>query len=219
MGHYVYKYVFNGEIIYIGKCDSDLDQRLAQHGKSGDNIDKKYWDDINASDIYYCTLANATMSDVVESELINRHKPKCNTAKMSDWDGLKLPEPNWKKYYTKIIKEHIFLAFLPYMSYADANSENGGQVLFINKAMKNIIAKKLNIGLESINKAISEFTKAGLFKRLAVGMYQINPNIVGRGEWKDIKNIRATFDFASKEIVADIIKNEEADSDEQTRAM
>ena len=99
MGHYVYKYVFNGEIIYIGKCDSDLDQRLGQHGKSGDNIDKKYWDDINASDIYYCTLANATMSDVVESELINSHKPKCNTAKMSDWDGLKLPEPNWKKYY------------------------------------------------------------------------------------------------------------------------
>lgn len=99
MGHYVYKYVFNGEIIYIGKCDSDLDQRLGQHGKSGDNIDKKYWDDINASDIYYYTLANATMSDVVESELINRHKPKCNAAKMSDWDGLKLPEPNWKKYY------------------------------------------------------------------------------------------------------------------------
>ena len=99
MGHYVYKYVFNSEIIYIGKCDFDLDQRLAQHGKPGDNIDKKYWDDINASDIYYCTLANATMSDVVESELINSHKPKCNTAKMSDWDGLKLPEPNWKKYY------------------------------------------------------------------------------------------------------------------------
>ena len=39
------------------------------------------------------------MSDVVESELINRHKPKYNTAKISDWDGLKLPEPNWKKYY------------------------------------------------------------------------------------------------------------------------
>ena len=85
--------------------------------------------------------------------------------------------------------------------------------------MKNIIAKKLNIGLESINKAVSEFTKTGLFKRLSVGMYQINPNIVGRGEWKDIKNIRATFDFASKEIVADIIKNEEAESDEQKKAI
>lgn len=99
MGHYVYKYVLNDEIIYIGKCDSVLESRLNQHGKPGDNIDKKYWEDINTSDIYYCTLANATMSDVVESELINRHKPKCNTAKISDWDGLELPEPKWERYY------------------------------------------------------------------------------------------------------------------------
>lgn len=103
----------------------------------------------------------------------------------------------------------IFLAFMPYMSYADMKNPSGGQVLFINKAMKNIIAKKLNLGMDSINKAISEFTKAGLFKRLAVGMYQVNPKIVGRGEWKDIRNIRATFDFASKEIVADILKYDE----------
>lgn len=137
-------------------------------------------------------------------------------------------EPEYVKLYINCVLtlnglrkglSNIFLAFLPYMSYADANSEDGGQVIFINKAMKNIIAKKLNIGLESINKAVSEFTKTGLFKRLSVGMYQINPNIVGRGEWKDIKNIRATFDFASKEIVADIIKNEEAESDEQKKAI
>lgn len=137
-------------------------------------------------------------------------------------------EPEYVKLYINCVLtlnglrkglSNIFLAFLPYMSYADVNSIDGGQVIFINKAMKNIIAKKLNIGIESINKAISEFTKVGLFKRLSVGMYQINPNIVGRGEWKDIKNIRATFDFASKEIVADIIKNEEADSNEQKKAI
>lgn len=185
MGHYVYKYVFNGEIIYIGKCDADLDQRLAQHGKPGDNIDKKYWDDINASDIYYCTLANATMSDVVESELINRHKPKCNTAKMSDWDGLKLPEPNWKKYYKKINKEHIFSAFLPYMRYTEIKGYDGGHIIFVNKAMKNIICQNLNLSIYSIDKAISEFTKAGIFKRLDVGMYQVNPNIVCRVQNRD----------------------------------
>lgn len=103
----------------------------------------------------------------------------------------------------------IFLAFLPYMSYADINGQGGGQVIFVNKAMKDIIANQLNLGIDSINKALSEFTKAGLFKRLTVGTYQVNPNIVGKGEWKDIKNIRATFDFGSKDIVADIVKAEE----------
>ena len=103
----------------------------------------------------------------------------------------------------------IFLAFLPYMSYADIGDQGGGQVIFVNKAMKDIIAKKLNLGIDSINKALSEFTKVGMFKRLTVGTYQVNPNIVGKGEWKDIKNIRATFDFGSKEIVADIVREEE----------
>jgi predicted transcriptional regulator len=103
----------------------------------------------------------------------------------------------------------IFLAFLPYMSYADINGQGGGQVIFINKAMKDIIAKKLGLGIDSINKALSELTKAGIFKRLTVGTYQVNPNIVGKGEWKDIKNIRATFDFANKEVVAEIVKEEE----------
>ena len=103
----------------------------------------------------------------------------------------------------------IFLAFLPYMSYADINGQGGGQVIFVNKAMKDIIAKQLNLGIDSINKALSEFTKAGMFKRLTVGTYQVNPNIVGKGEWKDIKNIRATFDFGSREVVAEIVKAEE----------
>ena len=108
----------------------------------------------------------------------------------------------------------IFLAFLPYMSYADINGQGGGQVIFVNKAMKDIIAQKLNLGIDSINKALSEFTKAGLFKRLTVGTYQVNPNIVGKGEWKDIKNIRATFDFGSRDIVADIVRAEEEDMTE-----
>jgi hypothetical protein len=31
MGHYVYKYVYNNEIIYIGKNDTDLENRIYQH--------------------------------------------------------------------------------------------------------------------------------------------------------------------------------------------
>ena len=44
---------------------------------------------------------------------------------------------------------------------------------------------------------------------MAVATYQVNPNIFGKGDWTDIKNIRATFDFGSKEVIADIVKYEE----------
>lgn len=101
MPHYVYKYVYGNEIIYIGKTDTQLSNRISQHGVSGDNIDKCGWDEINASSIYYIELVNSTMADVVESELIRRYRPKYNKAKMSEWSGIQFVEPEWKLYKTK----------------------------------------------------------------------------------------------------------------------
>lgn len=101
MGHYVYKYVYNNEIIYIGKNDTNLISRLNSHGKIGDNIPEEGWSEINNSDIFYCELANSTMSDVIESELIRRYKPKYNKAKTSEWSGINFEEPNWVKFVDK----------------------------------------------------------------------------------------------------------------------
>ena len=46
-------------------------------------------------------------------------------------------------------------------------------------------------------------------RRLDLGMYQFNPFFFGRGAWKDIANIRATFDYGTGEAVAEIVKAEE----------
>lgn len=100
----------------------------------------------------------------------------------------------------------IFLALLPLMSYANTEDDNGGQIIYLNSALKKQIAAKLDIGVDSVNKALTEFVSAGICRRIDRGTYQINANIVGRGEWKDISNIRAQFDFAAQDIVADIIK-------------
>lgn len=149
MGHYVYKYVLNDEIIYVGKCDGNLDSRLSQHGCKGDNIDAAAWNDIRASTVFYTELANSTMSDVVESELIRRYKPKYNRAKMSDWDGLTFPEPEWKKYKkvkptkakTKIVDDSLLTQaqyenkyrFSKHCSKAGATKFNCPKTLFVKK--------------------------------------------------------------------------------------
>lgn len=97
--HCVYKYVLNGEIIYIGLADIDLDKRLSCHGKPGDNIDQQYWDEINKAEVYYIVLANSVMADVVEKELIRRYQPKCNKEyKEKTWSGLPFVEPEWLLY-------------------------------------------------------------------------------------------------------------------------
>ena len=94
--HYVYKFVLNDEILYIGKSDRQSFDRIYQHGKPGDNICESAWKDINNSDIYYAPLYNEVMSDVVESELIRRYKPKFNIGKTkTKWCGIELSDVNW----------------------------------------------------------------------------------------------------------------------------
>lgn len=96
--NFVYKYVYKGEVIYVGKTNGPLERRLYQHGRSGDNIDSKHHEKLNNSTIYYFEAANSIMADVIESELIRRYKPKLNKAKTSDWTGLDFPELKWKRY-------------------------------------------------------------------------------------------------------------------------
>lgn len=97
--HTVYKYVYNKEIIYIGKSDIGVYERIAQHGCPGDNIPEEAWPELKKSDIFYFELPNHVMADIVESELIRRHKPKWNRSKKrSDWKGLPFPELEWTLY-------------------------------------------------------------------------------------------------------------------------
>ena len=115
-----------------------------------------------------------------------------------------------KKYYAvRKGLNPILLQFLSYMTYADSEASEGGQLIIINKYVKETIAKKLGLGIESVNKALTELTKSGIFRRVSSGTYQANPNLFGRGEWKDITNIRAVFDFAEQNINAEIIKEED----------
>lgn len=105
---FVYKYVFNGEVIYVGIAKK-LENRLSQHGKKGDNIDENGWSEINKSKIFYTKVANEVMADVIESELIRFYKPKYNKAKTSEWSGLPFIEKEltWKEF-KKISKTSSF---------------------------------------------------------------------------------------------------------------
>lgn len=107
MGHFVYKYVYKGEIIYIGKNNTDLKSRLSTHGKNGDNIDKAIWEEINNSDIYYLEFDMAAIADAVETILISKYNPKGNKAKRGcDFGKYRIKydehEEDWK-----IFKKHI----------------------------------------------------------------------------------------------------------------
>ena len=60
-----------------------------------------------------------------------------------------------------------------------------------------------------MEQAITEFVKKGIVKRIAVGTYEFNPYLFGKGSWEHIYNIRAEFDFKNGEIMAEIVHEEE----------
>ncbi len=103
----------------------------------------------------------------------------------------------------------ILLEFLKYMTYASTDDPNGGQVIYLNAALKKNIAIATGKTVKRIEQAITDFVKTGVFSRIATSTYQVNAALFGKGDWRDIKNIRATFDFGKGTVETEIIKGEE----------
>lgn len=84
-----------------------------------------------------------------------------------------------------------------------ANQEQG---MAINAALKRVIAKEINCSVSRINNAITDFVKGELLYRMDTGLYRVNPNLFGRGEWADIAKLRLeiTFDARGKTIMGEI---------------
>ena len=103
----------------------------------------------------------------------------------------------------------ILLEFLKYMTYANTTDPSGGQIIYLNAALKKNIATATGKTVKRIEQAITDFVKTGVFSRIATSTYQVNAELFGKGDWRDIKNIRATFDFGKGTIETEIIKNDE----------
>lgn len=88
----------------------------------------------------------------------------------------------------------ILIAFCSHMTWAD-DEESGKQVIFVNSITKKSVAKKVGVGVDRLNKALKDIVEAGIFRRIARGCYEVNPFIIAKGKWSDIKTLRANFDF------------------------
>lgn len=92
----------------------------------------------------------------------------------------------------------ILLALCRHMSFADKD-----QIVFVNKYVKDIICSECGIKTKRVEQAIRQFVEAGLLKRKARGVYQVNPYIISRGKWEEVSRLRATFDFITGDIEID----------------
>lgn len=92
----------------------------------------------------------------------------------------------------------ILLSLCKHMQYADKD-----QIVFVNKYIKDLICRDCDVSLKRVEQAINQFVKVGILVRKARGVYAVNPYIISRGKWEDVKKLRATFDFVTGDIKLD----------------
>lgn len=105
-------------------------------------------------------------------------------------------EPDFVKLY---LKDVIRLKDLP------KNSENVLNLLLKSMSYKNIIpayapikrmiCSELNIPMNTLNKSIDNLYKSGILIRVERGIYMADPDLFGKGEWKDVKNLRLVIEY------------------------
>lgn len=103
----------------------------------------------------------------------------------------------------------LLIEISSYMTFADK-----GQEVTLVKRVKEKIAESLDMTARTVDNYIIELKKADILRPVGQSVYSVNPFIIGRGKWSDIKELRAQFDFntglmATQSIVHDKITGEE----------
>lgn len=88
--NYIYKYVRNNEIIYIGKT-KNLQQRHKQHLQEVDKF-------LKTDELYYFLCPTSNIMDVYETALINKYHPILNKADNISTIDIVVKEPDWYLY-------------------------------------------------------------------------------------------------------------------------
>lgn len=75
-----------------------------------------------------------------------------------------------------------------------------GQIVTLNRPVKDIIAENLGVSTKRLDQVISELRKCDILRKIQNGVYSVNPYICARGQWTDIKKLQSTFDYVTGEM-------------------
>lgn len=146
-------------------------------------------------------------------------------------------EPDYIKLYTNMWCEFneiphsyrpLFMELVTRMTYCDKNDLNRSQVVYVGEPFSSAICKTLGwTHKDSLMKGLRSLTKCNAIKKISRGVYQINPQYAGRGEWKynprldrgGIEDLVATFNFKDKTVSTKITWADNGNDNEVNRLM
>ena len=116
-----------------------------------------------------------------------------------------IPEPNFIKIYldcmlsftgVKHIPSDLLMQLCKYVTYA--NNKCKQMYVKISKMERDEIASELEISDSMVKRHIRNCIDSGiLFKSQYRACFVVNPFLIAKGEWSNIKELRAEFNFTS----------------------
>ena len=95
--YYIYRYIEQNRVIYVGKTKRDLRERIEEH-----KSDRKFMSHLAASKIEYFTVPTQVEMDIAEKYYINKYRPMLNIV---DMDNATFPyqlDYRWNDYTTYV---------------------------------------------------------------------------------------------------------------------
>ena len=81
---------------------------------------------------------------------------------------------------------------------------NKQQLIILNSFVKEEIAAKLGWSMKTFQqrfaRELNKLVRAGIIKKYKTSTYQVNPELIGKGDWKDIRKLRATFNLETGKV-------------------
>lgn len=120
-------------------------------------------------------------------------------------------EPDYVKLYLEsITKLNDVQRWTDPVLYELLRLMNYRNEIVLNAAIKKRIALEINISTRTIDNALSMLVKKSIIFREDTGLYKGNPFLFGKGEWRDIRELRMTivFNREGQSISTEVLKGD-----------
>ena len=131
-------------------------------------------------------------------------------------------EPDYIKLYTRMwcefnqipeVYRELFLQLIMRMSYCNSSDLGNSQTVYTGKPIADSIMQVLGWKKRMYQRGLAALCACGAIRRLARGVYQINPSYAGKGEWcynprldrGGVEDLVATFDFKNGTVDTKIV--------------
>lgn len=162
------------------------------------------------------------MTKIEKTTTIDADGNESSTLKESTTNIERSNEPDYVKLYTRMWCEFnqipnayrdLFLELVTRMTYCNSHDLDNSQIVFTGEPIASAVMKALGWKKRMYQTGLKVLTECGAIKRAARGVYQINPEYAGKGEWKynpklqrgGIEDLIAKFNFKEGTVETKIV--------------